>query len=203
MLPLSLIPLKSYNYQNIGTALNLVDCTTNQAASTSTLIVPRLLAANMVGLSLFQHTALMKYVPASSSVSSCTSGDPNLCHVAGFEMAWEFDHGKKILTSSSRDVMTCILFCTHLVVHIYFICFTATAQELVVHSQTNKVLLICVSLVCSNLKMTRLSAAVTTNQRSKCCLSVTVNIHVSSPGHPKVAECCLLMQKQARCWIKI
>lgn len=59
---------------------------TVQAASTRTFIVPWLFAVNIVGLSLFQHTALMKYEPASSSVSS-RSEDPNLCHAAGFEMA--------------------------------------------------------------------------------------------------------------------
>lgn len=40
--------------------INLFLFQVNQAASTSTFIVPWLLAVNIVGLSLFQHTALMK-----------------------------------------------------------------------------------------------------------------------------------------------
>jgi len=56
-----------------------------QGAKASTLIVPCEFAANMVGLSLFQHTALMKW-EVSSSLSS-ELGDPNLCHDAGLDMA--------------------------------------------------------------------------------------------------------------------
>ncbi len=58
----------------------------DQGANTSTLIVPCELAANMVGLSLFQHTALMKCGDTSSSLSSGFD-DPNLCREAGFEIA--------------------------------------------------------------------------------------------------------------------
>jgi len=56
-----------------------------QGAKTSTLIVPCEFAANIVGLSLFQHTALMK-CELSSSLSS-GFWDPNLCHDAGFDIA--------------------------------------------------------------------------------------------------------------------
>lgn len=59
-----------------------------QAASTSTLMVPWLFAVRIVGRSLFQHTALMKYDPASSSASSI-SGDPNLWQVKGLEISWK------------------------------------------------------------------------------------------------------------------
>ncbi len=58
----------------------------DQGANTSTLIVPCELAANMVGLSLFQHTALMKCGDKSSSLSSGFA-EPNLCQAAGFEIA--------------------------------------------------------------------------------------------------------------------
>lgn len=54
-----------------------------QAERFKTLTVPWLLAVNMIELSLFQHTALMKKGPISSSGSS-KSGEPNLCHVTGF-----------------------------------------------------------------------------------------------------------------------
>ena len=56
------------------------------AARTRTLIVPWLFAVNIVGLSLFQQTALMKYDPISSSLSSI-SEEPNLCHAIGLEIA--------------------------------------------------------------------------------------------------------------------
>jgi hypothetical protein len=58
-----------------------------QGASSSTLIMPCELAANMVGLSLFQHTALMKWdVP--SSLSSAF-GDSNLWQEDGFDISCE------------------------------------------------------------------------------------------------------------------
>lgn len=55
-------------------------------ARTKTLTMPRLLAANIVGLSLFQHTALTKSDLPSSSLSS-TFSVPNRCHVSGFDIA--------------------------------------------------------------------------------------------------------------------
>lgn len=57
-----------------------------QGARTSTLIVPWLFAVKIVGLSLFQQTALMKYEPASSSLSS-KSEELNLCQAIGFDIA--------------------------------------------------------------------------------------------------------------------
>lgn len=62
---------------------------TNYAASTSTLIVPWLFAVNIVGLSLFQHTALMKYDPPSSSPSPSFKSELNLCHAAGLDIAYK------------------------------------------------------------------------------------------------------------------
>lgn len=58
----------------------------SQGASTRTLIAPPLFAVNIVGLSLFQHTALMKYDPASSSFSF-DSEELNLWHAMGLEIA--------------------------------------------------------------------------------------------------------------------
>lgn len=58
---------------------------TNQGARTRIFIVPWLFAVTIVGLSLFQHTALMKYDPASSSASSAS--ELNLCQAAGLDIA--------------------------------------------------------------------------------------------------------------------
>lgn len=66
-----------------------------QGANTRTFIVPCEFAANIVGLSLFQHTALMK-CELSSSLSS-GFWDPNLCQDAGFDIACTLQ--KEILES--------------------------------------------------------------------------------------------------------
>lgn len=79
----------------------------NQAASTRTLMVPWLFAVSIVGLSLFQQTALIKYEPASSSASSM-SGDPNLCDVTGLVISCIISFTFPNTWANERDCLKCV-----------------------------------------------------------------------------------------------
>lgn len=127
-------------------------------------MVPWLLAASIVGLSLFQHTALMKKDVTSSSASS-TSGEPNLCQVTGFEIAWKSQVIVNLLKFSlKRNQNELIFICSpskegvvwrddaDLVVDKNLIGFTAARNEFVVHRETDKIFLICMPSKYTNLQ---------------------------------------------------
>lgn len=124
----------------------------DQAASTSTLMVPWLLAVRIVGRSLFQHTALIKYDPASSSVSSI-SGDPNLCHVKGFEISCKAPLNPQLRVKGKCTIKKTQFNTTNLVVDKNFVRFTPTCNVFTANGKTNKVFLICVAFKSTNLHM--------------------------------------------------
>jgi hypothetical protein len=74
----------------------------DQGANTNALIVPYELVANMVGLSFFHHIIVMKFGDKSSSFSSRFI-EPNLCHVTGFEIAYN-PKPKKIKMSMTTHI---------------------------------------------------------------------------------------------------
>lgn len=134
-----------------------------QGARTRTLIVPCELAAIMVGLSLFQHTALIKWELTSSSLSS-GFWDPNLWHAAGLDIACHShiptfrSRNKPLLKKRTKQSIVAITLeettfgChwndvenAYLMINKDFISFAAACNIFTVDSQPYEVLLICVS----------------------------------------------------------
>lgn len=73
-------------------------------------MVPWLFAVSIVGLSLFQHTALMKYDPASSP--SFSKSVLNLCLAAGLEIAcncWQNHVIKGFFYANDTSLFECFL----------------------------------------------------------------------------------------------
>lgn len=122
-------------------------------ASTKTFIVPWLFAVSIVGLSLFQQTALIKYDPASSSGSS-GSGEPNLCQVTGRDISCRVTHNYQMHSQRYQQHSNDISISrtsANLVVNVDFIGFTATCNVFTIHRQTHEVFLVRVAFECTQL----------------------------------------------------